>query len=78
MIYLLDTRTFRWLALLYRSTAAKNAEILVLRHEVALLRRQVPAPRPSWPDRALIAALVQLFPRGLRRHRIVSPRCPCR
>ncbi|MEU1628438.1 IS3 family transposase [Streptomyces sp. NPDC020096] len=74
MIYLLATRVFAWLALLCRSTAAKNAEILILRHEVAMLRRQVTAPKPGWPDRALLATLARLLPRALRGHRIVSPR----
>ncbi|WP_345043183.1 helix-turn-helix domain-containing protein [Streptomyces sannanensis] len=74
MIYLLATRIFTWLALLCRSSAAKNAEILILRHEVAVLRRQVDAPKPTWPDRALFAALARLLPRILRDHRIVSPR----
>ncbi|MCQ4084082.1 IS3 family transposase [Streptomyces sp. RB6PN25] len=73
LTYLLATRIIAWLALLCRSTAAKNAEILVLRHEVALLRRQVAAPKPTWPDRALIAALARLLPRGLRHHRRVTP-----
>ncbi|MEV7236455.1 hypothetical protein AB0N06_21430 [Streptomyces sp. NPDC051020] len=45
MIYLFVTRIFAWLVLLCRSTAAKNAEILILRHEVAVLRRQVTAAR---------------------------------
>ncbi len=74
MIYLLTTRTFTWLTLLCRSTAAKNAEILILRHEVAVLRRQVRTAKPTWPDRALLAALARLLPRPLRGHRIVSPR----
>ncbi|MFG1811062.1 transposase [Streptomyces sp. NPDC049040] len=74
MVYLLATRIFACLVLLCRSSAAKNAEILVLRHEVAVLRRQVDASKPTWPDRALIAALSRLLPRILRGHRIVSPR----
>jgi putative transposase len=74
MIYLLATRIFTWLVLLRRSSAAKNAEILTLRHKVAVLRRQVDAPKPTWPDHALFAALARLLPRILRDHRIVSPR----
>jgi putative transposase len=47
LLYLAITRIFAWLVLLSRSTAAKNAEILILRHEVALLRRQVTTPKPA-------------------------------
>jgi len=62
-----------WLALLAGSDAAKDVEILVLRHEVAVLRRQVARPRPDWADRAILAALARLPPGRLRLHRIVTP-----
>ena len=65
-------RLFGWLALLARSDTSKDMEILVLRHEVAVLRRQVARPKPDWADRAMIAALARL-PKQLRLHRIVTP-----
>jgi putative transposase len=63
-----------WLALLARSSSAKDVEIPALRHEVAVLRRANPRPRVSWTDRAVLAALSKIMPKGLRaRRRIVTP-----
>ncbi|HEY0688223.1 MAG TPA: hypothetical protein VGD71_04215 [Kribbella sp.] len=61
------------LALLARSDASKHAQILVLRHQLAVLRRQVARPRPSWADRAVIAALARLLPRSRRIGLFVTP-----
>jgi hypothetical protein len=52
---------------------AKDAEILVLRHQLAVLRRQVKRPRFTWSDRALIVLVAQLVPRDRWRAFLVSP-----
>ncbi len=66
-------RVFGWLVLLARSDTVEDTEILILRHEVAVLRRQAAHPRPDWADRAVLAALARLLPGHLRLHRIVTP-----
>jgi putative transposase len=73
MLYLMFVRLTGWVALLARSSASKDAELLVLRHEVALLRRQHPRPRLDWADRAVLAALARLLPRPPRINRLVAP-----
>jgi putative transposase len=74
LAYLALAHVLSWLALLARSDAAKDVEVLVLRHEVAVLRRGNPRPTLSWVDRAFLSALSRLLPTGLRRLRLVSPR----
>ena len=73
LLYLLFCQVLRWLVLLSRSSAAKDAELLVLRHEVAVLRRQVARPCVAWADRAVLAGLVRLLPRPARRGLFVQP-----
>ena len=73
LLYLITVRVFGWLCLLGRSQASKDAEIIVLRHEVMVLRRQVTRPRPDWADRAILAALARLLPAALRGGRMVTP-----
>ncbi|MDQ3901419.1 MAG: integrase, partial [Actinomycetota bacterium] len=73
LLYLIFRQILAWLGLLARSAQSKNAEILVLRHEVAVLRRQMHRPRLSSADRALFAALTGLLSRACRLHRIVTP-----
>src|SRR5690349_3083372 len=73
LLYLIFIRLCGWLVLLGRSTASKDAELLVLRHEVAVLRRGKPKPRLDWADRAVLAALIRRLPKTVKDHRLVTP-----
>jgi putative transposase len=73
LLCLIFVRLLGWLVLLARSGASVEAEILVLRHQLGVLRRQVAGRRPSWADRAVIAALARLLPRSRRISLFVTP-----
>jgi putative transposase len=73
LVCLAIVRNFAWLGLLARSDGAKDAEILVLGHEVAVLRRQIARPKPDRAGRAMLACLARLLPARLRMHRLVAP-----
>jgi putative transposase len=73
LLYLMFCKVLGWLALLTRSSAAKDAELLMLRHEVAVLRRRVTRPPVNWADRAVLAGLAQLLPRSAWYGLFVQP-----
>ncbi len=74
LLYLILLRVLDWMVLLSRSEASKDAEILVLHHQLAVLHRQVGPPKPTWADRAVLAALARLMPSKRRMRLFVTPR----
>jgi putative transposase len=73
LLYLIFWQVLGLVLLIGRTSATKDVELLVLRHEVAVLRRTNPRPHLDWADRAVFAALIQRLPHALRRHRLVTP-----
>jgi putative transposase len=73
LLYLVFVQLLNLLQLLGRLSASKNIELLVLRHEVAVLRRANPKPRLDWADRTVLTALIRRLPQMLRRYRLVTP-----
>ena len=73
LIYQMFFQLLGWIVLRTRSDTTKEIEILVLRHQLAVLQRRAPRPRMTWPDRALIAALTRLLPVRRRLELLVTP-----
>ena len=73
LAYLTLCRSIQLLALLARGDAAKDLEILVLRHQLTVLRRQVQRPRLEPTDRALLAAISRVLPRSHWSCFLVTP-----
>jgi hypothetical protein len=73
LLYLMFQQMLRLVLLIGRTASTKDVELVVLRHEVAVLRRANPRPRLEWADRAIFAALIRWLPNGLRSHRLVTP-----
>jgi putative transposase len=73
LLYLIFGQLLSWLTQLCRTTSSKDIELLVLRHEVAVLRRTNPRPRLDWADRALLAALIRRLSPSMRGHRLITP-----
>jgi hypothetical protein len=73
LLYLIFRQVLGLVLLLGRTSTTKDIELLVLRHEVAVLRRSNPRPRLEWADRSVFVALIRRLPRALRAHRLVTP-----
>jgi hypothetical protein len=67
LVYPIFDRLLGWLTLLGRTSSSKDVELLVLRDEVAILRRTNLTPRVDWADRTVFAALIRRLPRGPAR-----------
>ena len=72
LLDLIFSRLLSWLTRLSRASSSKDVELLVLRHNVAVLGRISPRPRLDWADRAVFAALIRRLPTSLRGHRLVT------
>ena len=77
LLYLIFQQVLGLVLLLGRTSSTKDVELLILRHEVAVLRRTNPRPRLDWADRAVLAALIRRLPRALRGHRLVTRTPSC-
>ena len=73
LLYLIFRQVLGLVLLMVSTSSTKDVELLVLRHEVAILRRTNPRPRMDWADRAVFAALIRRLPRTLRGHRLITP-----
>ena len=73
LLYLTFSWLLGWLTLLGRASSTKDIELLVLRHEIAVLRRTNPKPRLDWADRAMFAGLIRRLPAVLRGYRLITP-----
>jgi putative transposase len=73
LLYLIFQQILGLVVLMGRTSSTKDIELLVLRHEVAVLRRTKPRPRMNWADRAIFAALIRRMPRTMQTNRLVTP-----
>ena len=73
VLYLIFQQVLGLMLLMGRTSSTKDVKVLVLRHEVAVLRRTNPRLRLDWADRAVLAALIRRLPTRLRGHRLVTP-----
>ena len=73
LIYQMFSKLLSWIVLRTHCNTAKEIEILVLRHQLAVLQRRTPRQRLNWTDRAVIAALIRLLPVHRRIGMLVAP-----
>src|SRR4051794_6580394 len=73
LIYQMFVKLLGWLVLRAQSDTSKEIEILVLRHQLAVLQRRTSRPLINWTDRAVVAALARLLPAPRRVGLLVTP-----